>query len=105
MRRRRVDDFRRISLKLVGNRDGFFRSRVGKAQHDEIDVAHHLGARPPVLAQCRIDALHIDGAHASQPLADFEAGRPSLAVDEDLGLAGVLRRPRRHISPSIRADA
>ena len=91
--------FGAFAPKFVGERHGFPRRVVGQAQHDEIDVAHHLGARLAVLALRRIDALHIDGAHASQPFADFEAGRPSLAVDEDAcRFQVVLSSSRRHLN-------
>ena len=105
MRRRCVDDFWGVALKFIGDRDGFPCRGVGEAQHDEIDVAHHLGARLPVLALRRINAFHIDRAHSSQPFADFEAGRPSLAVDEDACLSRLPCRRRRHLSRQIQADA
>ena len=84
MRRRGIEDARRLFAERIGERHGFLGGIVGQAKHDEVDLAQHGLARRLILAQGRIDALHLDARLARQPLADLESGRTGLAVDEDL---------------------
>ncbi len=86
MRRRSIENARRVGAEGIGHGDRFLGGIVGQAEHDEVDVGHHRFARGLILAQRRVDALHLDAGNARQPLADLEPGRSGLAVDEDLRL-------------------
>src|SRR3546814_8127887 len=43
VRRRRIDDLRRVRAEFVGKRNCLARCIVRQAKHDEIDAAQHLG--------------------------------------------------------------
>ena len=64
-----------------------------KAEHHEIDLGQDLALGGRILAPLRVDAADRDAGNVLQALADAEAGRARLAVDEDgLGLEAEILR-------------
>ncbi len=105
MRRRGIDDLRGLGAKLIGKRNGLPRGIVRQTKHDEIDVAQHLRARLAILALRGVDAFHVDGIDAGQPLADLETRGACLAVYEDATNFRLCCRCRCHLSRQTQADA
>jgi len=82
-----------------GRRGGnVFRSRVGQAEDGNLSLGKGGQPRGIVLAQGGVDADQADVGALFQPLADLQAGRADIAVDEHLARHGLpLRFPARCI--------
>jgi hypothetical protein len=70
---------------LGGQRRAFLGRCIGQAQHNDIGFGHQRLARGRVLAMIRRDREYGDMRQARQPLADLQAGRAGLAIDENRG--------------------
>ena len=89
MRSRRVDDADRQALRQFHCLAG---SGVGQAEDRDIRRRKGIAPRRRILAPRGVDAQQVDVAAPRQALADLQAGRSRLAVDEHLGHAHAPRR-------------
>ena len=97
----RIDDPHRLVFDQAG---GLARRVVGQAQDDHVGDVEPVAARRQVLAHDRIYRDQFDVAPRREPLADTKAGRPRLAVDEDLRDHGRLSEASRIRPPGQRLE-
>ena len=71
----------------VDQRDGLLRRIIRQAEDDEVDLLHQRALGGRILALFLGDAFHRDVVLQAEALANAEAGRAGLAVDEDGRLA------------------
>ncbi len=83
MRRRGVDDARRLRAERSRERHGFARGIVRQAQHHDIGFSHQRLACGRILAQLRRNALDREPRLVLEPFPNLEPRRARFAVDED----------------------
>ena len=72
-----------MAAQVLHEAHGLPRRVVMKAEHHEVDLGQDLPLGGGILAPLRVDAPDRDAGNVLQALANAEAGRACLAVDED----------------------